>query len=395
VTSAGAPPAKSRRARQPTPALAIKARLRNGELFTGRLPATRHRRIHLGLLHCATDGYVELAAGPRPSGGKVRFITRKDPGHFLPGAAAASAAGWLEALLELAARHDRRGDELAVAPAVRSARGAAKRHVTHTNWLWIDVDGADQLPEVERFLRRKPAHLVVESAGSGGVHCYWRLREPLHAHPETTLFPGSARGSGHTTAGMTGDMIERAHERLIYALGYAWRNGRPVPTIADRACKDRSRVMRLAGTVNGKTGQHARIVWADFALPGWPLQCLVGDLPDPPRPSAVQRRSGRAIVHADPYKAISPVVYFERLAGIEVPASGLVRCPSPAHEDRTPSCHVGLDAAAGWYCHGACGAGGAIYDLASVLEGGPTGPWLRGEAFRAAQARVRAAFGEL
>lgn len=377
VTSAGAQPAKSRPARQPTPALAIKARLRNGDSFSGRLPATRHRRIHLGLLHCATDGYVGLAAGPRPPGGKVRFITRKDPGHFLPGGATATA-GWLDALLELAARHDRCGDELAVAPAVRDTRGAVKRHVTHTNWLWIDVDGADGLPVLKAMLRRKPAHLVIESAGSGGVHVYWRLERPLDA---------DAAGAP--------EAIERAHDRLIYALGHKLDGaGRPQPTIADPRCRDRSRIMRLAGTVNGKTGRHARIMWADFALPGWPLQRLVGDLPDPPRPSAVQRCRGRDIVHADPYKAISPVEYFERLAGIEVPASGLVRCPNPAHEDRTPSCHVGDDAAVGWYCHGTCGAGGAIYDLASVLEGGPTGPWLRGDAFRAACARVRAAFGD-
>jgi len=43
----------------------------------------------------------------------------------------------------------------------------------------------------------------------------------------------------------------------------------------------------------------------------------------------------------------------------------------------------------------AVGRPGAIYDLASVLEGGPTGPWLRGDAFRAARARVLATFGEL
>jgi RES domain len=36
----------------------------------------------------------------------------------------------------------------------------------------------------------------------------------------------------------------------------------------------------------------------------------------------------------------------------------------------------------GWKCHaGSCGAGGAIYDLASVLLGGPWGSELRGEAF--------------
>ncbi|MGI8729902.1 MAG: hypothetical protein ACR2LK_07920 [Solirubrobacteraceae bacterium] len=389
-TTAGPRPARPRTARQLPAALAIKARLRNGELFTERLPATGHRRIHLALLHCATDGYVELAAGPRPPGGKVRFITRKDPVHFLPGGATATA-GWLEALLELAVRHDRLGDELAVAPAVRDARGAAKRHVTHTNWLWIDVDGADQLPEVKRFLRRKPAHLVVESAGSGGVHCYWRLREPLHAHPETTC-PDGARGSGPATAGMTGDMIERAHERLIYALGYTWSNGTPIPTIADRACKDRSRVMRLAGTLNGKSGNHARVMWADLALPGWRLRDLIGDLPDPPTATTARRCAGATVSHDDPYKRIAPVEYFQRLAGIEVPQHGLVSCPNPLHDDATPSCHVGSDASEGWCCHG-CGSAGAIYDLASVVLGGPTGRWLRGEEFRRARDHVRRTLG--
>jgi hypothetical protein len=73
---------------------------------------------------------------------------------------------------------------------------------------------------------------------------------------------------------------------------------------------------------------------------------------------------------SDPDKRISPREYFERLAGIVVPRHGLVHCP--AHEDRNPSCSVGADANQGWRCHaGTCGARGAIYDLASVLLGGP------------------------
>ena len=42
-----------------------------------------------------------------------------------------------------------------------------------------------------------------------------------------------------------------------------------------------------------------------------------------------------------------------------------------------------------------CGARGAIYDLASVLLGGPWGPQLRGEAFKRARAYVTDVFGEL
>ena len=352
----------------PRPQLATRVRLADGRIFSGALPIERHRRIQLGLLHADSDGYVEIAAGRRPPGGKLRVTTRKDPSHFLPGGAS-GPEDWLDMLLALVARHHLRGEEVFVAPAVRHERGAGKAHVSHTRWLWIDIDGRDGLPAVRELLWRKPAQLVVESAGSGGVHCYWRLRHPLR-----------------------GDAIEDAHERLIYALGYALRDGRPVATVADGACKDRSRVMRLAGTVNGKSGEHARIVWADFALAPWPVRDLVGDLPDPPQSRRRRPRTGPPVTHEDPYKQIAPVEYFRRLAGIAVPVHGLVSCPNPAHDDATPSCSVGADASKGWCCHG-CGAAGSIYDLASVLQGGPTGRWLRGEHFRRARAEVRRRLG--
>ena len=124
------------------------------------------------------------------------------------------------------------------------------------------------------------------------------------------------------------------------------------------------------------------------------MRALVGDLPDMPESRGRGRRAARDVDHDDPYKRIAPATYFARLAGIEVPRHGLVRCPSPAHRDRHASCKVGEDAAAGWWCHG-CDAGGAIYDLASVIEGGPTGRALRGAASRAARERVRRTFGEL
>ena len=149
--------------------------------------------------------------------------------------------------------------------------------------------------------------------------------------------------------------------------------------------------MRLAGSVNGKTGTHARILEADLLLPGYPIRQLVGDLPDPPEYTPA--RPSTPSTSSDPYKRISPREYFERLAGIVVPRDGLVHCP--AHEDRVPSCSVGTDASQGWRCHaGGCGARGAIYDLASVLLGGPWGPQLRGEAFKRARAYVIDAFGE-
>ena len=79
-----------------------------------------------------------------------------------------------------------------------------------------------------------------------------------------------------------------------------------------------------------------------------------------------------------------------------MPRGGLVRCPAPWHADQHPSCSVGTDSTPGWKCHsGSCGAGGAIYDLASVLLGGPWGRELRGEQFKRARAYVADVFGEL
>jgi hypothetical protein len=148
--------------------------------------------------------------------------------------------------------------------------------------------------------------------------------------------------------------------------------------------------------VNYKTGQYARVVEADFALPAYSLTELVGDLPDPSPIRCAKPTVRHAATGEDPYKRIAPPEYFRRLAGITVPRGGLVSCPALAHRDRHPSCSVGAEAAQGWCCHaGDCGARGAIYDLASVLEGGPWGRELRGAAFTRARARVREAFGDV
>jgi hypothetical protein len=51
---------------------------------------------------------------------------------------------------------------------------------------------------------------------------------------------------------------------------------------------------------------------------------------------------------------------------------GLVRCRLPDHEDAYASCQVYAEAEQGWWCFG-CARGGRIYDLASLLSGGPWG----------------------
>jgi hypothetical protein len=363
----------------------------DGRVFTGALPPARHRALQLGMLHADTAELVELTPGTRGADGKLALDRRRRPEHYLPGGGSARR-DWLEALLEhaeqvVAGRYSRQRssgqprEEVFVGVAPRVRHRGDKHAIAHTRFLWVDVDRPGQLPALWELLAARPCHLLIESGGSGGAHAYWRLNEPLAA---TRVEP---------TTGELIERIEQAHLRLIHRLGVD-EHGRP--NVADVACRERARVMRLAGTVNFKTGQHARIVEADFALPAYSLAELVGDLPDPARtaPRAGARGTRRA-AHEDPYKRISPPEYFQRLAGITVPRGGLVRCPAPWHDDEHPSCSVGVDASQGWCCHGGgCGARGAIYDLASVLLGGPWGRQLRGDAFTRARARVQEAFDE-
>ena len=349
-------------------------RLADGRVFSGALEPERHRALQLGVLHEQTGGLVELAAGARRDG-RLQITTRRRADHFLPGGGA-GREDWLAALLALAGRHAQRGEEVFVAPAVRTAARGDKHAVSETRCLWVDVDQPDRLPALWALLAERPCHLLVQSS-AGRAHAYWKLDRPL---PATMVIE---------TTGELVEPIERAHLRLIHHLG---TDAHGKPNVADPACAERSRVMRLAGTVNGKTGAHARILEADLALPAYPIGQLVGDLPDPI--PAIRPRTRSTGDSQDPYKRIGPREYFERLAGIVVPRDGLVRCP--AHDDRIPSCSVGLDASQGWRCHaGGCGARGAIYDLASVLLGGPWGPRLRGEEFKRARAYVIDVFGEL
>jgi len=368
--SAGPGPAASPRG------LRCRVRLDDGRTFSGELPASRHRALQLGMLHAESDGLVELAAGRRHDG-NLRIATRQRADHFLPGGRNGSP-GWLGALLALAERHAARREEVFVAPAVRCEPRGDKAAVAHTRWLWIDVDQPRQLPALWAFLTRRPCHLLVESGGSGGAHAYWKLDRPLSA---TEVIEAS---------GEVVEPIERGHLRLIYHLG---TDAHGKPNVADVAVKDRSRVMRLAGTVNGKTGCHARILEADFALAPYPIDELVGDLRDPV-PISSATRSQHTRDHRDPYRRISPPEYAEQLGGLVADRGGFVRCPASDHVDRHPSAHLGRSADEGWHCF-ACGAGGTIYDFASALLGGPTGSQLRGDAFKRARAYVADIFGEL
>ncbi|MGH2858704.1 MAG: hypothetical protein ACRDMJ_14615, partial [Solirubrobacteraceae bacterium] len=266
-----------------------------------------------------------------------------------------------------------------VGVAPRTGPHGGKDAVAHTRFLWLDVDKPYRLPALWDFLAERPCHALLESAGSGGVHVYWKLSEPLPAQhlDERT--------------GEVLEPIERANLRLIHALG-SDPDGNA--TVADRQCGNRDRVMRLAGSRNWKTGRWARIIEADFALEPYRVEALVGDLPNPDSRDFA-RRPVVARGHEDPYRRIPAVEYMVQIAGLEPDRAGFVRCPNPAHQDEHPSCSVRGPRPELWKCQ-ACGAAGSIYDLASLVLGGP---WGRGrlsdDAFRRARAYVLDVFGEL
>jgi hypothetical protein len=351
---------------------------RDGRQFAGELPAEEHRRIQLAMLHRETDGFVELTPGTRDPDGRLHVDRRSRPEHYLPGGASRRSA-WLGKLLEHARRitageYARPGaaggsrEEVFVGVSARHEARGSKHAVSETRFLWVDIDRPDRLEVLWEFLAERPCRLLVSSGR--GVHAYWALRRPL---PAILL---------DATAGQPTEPIERANGRLIHHLG------------ADPQCKDRGRVIRLAGTRNYKRDESARVVTADFALPPYTVKELVGDLPDP-KDALPASCLPKAQTGGDPYRLIPAVIYLERLAGRKPDRAGFVRCPAPGHTDEHPSCSVRGSNPTCWVCR-SCGAGGGIYDLASLLLGGPYGRGrLHGDAFKAARELVISTFGPL
>lgn len=358
--------------------LQVRVRVADGRHAVVELPAERHRALHLGLLHQGTEQLIELAGGRRTAGGlriQRKPADRSNPGgaRFLPGGTHPGVrdGAWLETALGHVADMDRAGLEVFVGPAGRARATGSKAAVECSRHLWVDIDNPGELWRLWRYCEARPPHLVVSTAGSGGVHVYWALVEPL---PARTI---------NTDTGEVVEWVERANRRLVHALA------------GDRQSTDRSRLLRVAGTTNYKTGQQARIAHVDFHRPPYKVEDLVGGLPDPPSTGGGLRMTGQpSRADADDgYRAVTPPDYFRAIAGIEVPAHGFVSCPMPDHEDRHPSCKVWPSAQQGWHCF-SCGVGGSIYDLAAAVEGGPTGAGLRGEDFKRAQARLVEAYGE-
>jgi len=324
----------------------------DGELHEGALGGDEQVALWARALHRRGDGLVELVAARRRADGKLSMPSRAAPGHFPP-------AGDLQALVALTRRHRQSGEEVFCTPLTRRERRSGRAGDTQpARVCWVDIDDPSALDALRGFGRRP--HLVVYS-GSGGAHAYWRLARITD--PEE---------------------IEAANRTLAHALG------------GDQASTDRARIMRLPGTINGKAGREARIAHLDLAAHGHELSELVDGLCDPeppkPPPSDEQVRRQAWYLARDDATRIPPPAYFQVLAGREAPArGGYVRCP--LHAERVPSCMVYASPERGWRCFGGCDAGGSIYDLASLLDGGPWGRALRGEQFLEVKRRVHERFG--
>lgn len=226
-------------------------------------------------------------------------------------------------------------------------------------WTW-NLDGVD------RVLYRLPK--VLEQARSG------RLVAVVEGEKDVEAV--EAQGYVATcNAGGAGKWQDNYSETL---------RGARVAIIADDDEPGHQHAAAVAASLEG----IAAALWtvkpaigkdvSDHLAAGRTLRELVPFDPKPAEPKAEpsRRRSSYQPQDTDDtaeaLKQIPARDYFERLIGTEIPErgahAGKVLCP--AHDERTPSCHVGLrggdQAECSWFCYG-CGAGGTIFDLAALL----------------------------
>lgn len=292
-------------------------------------------------LHCGQRGVVEVAGAKRLDDGRLLFPSRRqDEADYL-------SAGDIGAFVARVRRHREAGCEVFAGPLSRVQAEPKNAAVEGGQVVWVDLDDAEEEGELAWVDTLRP-HLLI--ASGGGFHAYWLTARQL-----------------------TGGEVESANRRLAAHVS------------GDPAVANRGRIMRVPGTVNRKRGRVCRIVRLDLTRPAVSYERLAARLEDPKparssRPSAERGR----VVGDDPALALRPVEYFAALCGVEPDGAGFVHCPLPDHDESTASCRLYADH---WWCFG-CERGGGIYDLASLLEGGPWGALLRGESFQAARSLV-------
>jgi RepB DNA-primase N-terminal domain len=224
---------------------------------------------------------------------------------------------------------------LGVAP--RTRREGTRAAIERVHALWADCDGEAAVDALRHFAPL-PA-IVLGSGSAGNVHAYWPLLD----------------AAGPAEA-------ELANRQLARALG------------ADVRSTDAARILRPPGSFNHKgEGKPRPVEVRRLEAEVFTIAEVVGKLPPAAAPAhhaaGTSQAERREFAEGDVLATIAPPLYVRLLAGADVPdRGGMVRCPLPDHEDRTPSCYVYPDAAAGWYCYG-CGRGGSLIDLGAELWG--------------------------
>jgi hypothetical protein len=317
---------------------------RDGRERTVTLSAGRQAAAWARLLHAGQGGVVEVAGAVRLADGRLRFAGGRREAADYP------RAGELGAFVERVRLHARAGREVFAAPLARERPEPTNEAVAGGRVLWVDLDRVDERAGLRRLGPLRP-HLIV--ASGGGLHAYWLCEGELSS-----------------------DDLESANRRLAARLQ------------GDIAVANRGRVLRVPGTLNRKRDRPCRILRIDLARPRVAYVRLAASLGDPRPARNGYRRNGAAPVRRpifDPVDELTPRQYFALLCGVEPDHAGYLLCPLPDHHEDTPSCRLYEDH---WWCYG-CGRGGGIYDLASLLLGGPWGTALRGPAFAEAVRNTR------
>jgi hypothetical protein len=315
----------------------------NGSVRTVTLPADTQTAMWCEAVLTGQRGLIEVVRATRDADGQLRMRSRRDPAGYLE--AEHGAAG----VVALAAKARGRGEEVFACPVPKDAPEPGRCSAARGRVVWVDIDGVCDRDAVESLAELRP-HLICHSGG--GLHAYWRLGEAVEP-----------------------DRLEALNRRLCVLAG------------GDRACFDRGRIMRLAGSYNGRRQRWCRLLMVDRSRPAVDPARLAERVedPDPPPPPPTERPSRR---RDDPLEAIAPPDYFRALCGVHVePTGGDIRCPLPGHEDQYASCHVYAEPGRGFWCFG-CRRGGGATDLVSLLDWGPCGRELRGAAFAKAHAEA-------
>jgi hypothetical protein len=273
------------------------------------------------------ERYLRTLTGAKPVAQllEIRFgLRRGEMGRvFL---AAHSAAGATRFIRRLAGRTD-----VYVGVALRGRRSGGRDAVAGSHLAFVEIDSPDAQHALARFPHA--ATMVIASGTPGHLHAYWALRAPVSV-----------------------PVLERANRRLAHHLG------------GDLASVDAARILRPPESLNHKHRPPAAVELLAFdqAL-RYDVDELVDALPDPPGRPRRSRPSQRRAHHEldDALLAIPAADYVAALTGLQPTRAGKVNCPF--HEDHTPSLQLYEDGS--WYCFGACGRGGTIYDFAAQLWG--------------------------